>query len=141
MKKTLLQSFALCLILIFWNWDFAHADDCRFDGTWGESVTNIVEDCVKGTIVVNKDDVEVGWWANDIVLNFIQIVWSILSILAVLMLVYSGFLMTLSTGDDEKIKKGKDLFKWTLIWYIALLSAGAIVSLVISTIYEFGRNL
>jgi len=38
-----------------------------------------------------------------------------LGLLAVGAIVYGGLLMTLSGGEDEKIKKGKDIIKWSLL--------------------------
>jgi len=43
--------------------------------------------------------------------------------------------MTLSTGDDEKIKKAKDIVIWGIVGFLALISISAILKLIVSVIY------
>lgn len=59
-----------------------------------------------------------------------------LSIIAVLALVIAALKMTLSQWKDENIKKAKDIIKWTIIWYLALISAWAIIAILINFIYS-----
>jgi heme/copper-type cytochrome/quinol oxidase subunit 2 len=92
-----------------------------------------------GTMVIDDQNKDLNsWsWTNELINSLIQWLWVILAIWAIAMLVYSWFLMTISAGDDEKVKKWKELFKWTIIWFIALVSAWWLVSLLISFIFDF----
>lgn len=79
----------------------------------------------------------------DIEQDFKSQIWDIvtnisvaLSIIAVLALVIAALKMTLSQWKDENIKKAKDIIKWTIIWYLALISAWAIIAILINFIYS-----
>ena len=58
-----------------------------------------------------------------------------LSLFAIWAIVYGWFMMTISVWEEEKIKKGKDIVKWAIIWFIAAISAWAIVRLVVELIF------
>lgn len=59
-----------------------------------------------------------------------------LLVLAVFAIVYWGLMMTLSTWDDEKINKAKNIIKWWVLWFLALILASAIINLVVKIMYS-----
>lgn len=141
MKKIILTTIVIFFCVILTPQSFA--DKCIIDEKSNDSVSKILTDCIEtsDSLVITGDgkNLKVGEWTNILFKKIIANLWILLSLGAVLMIVYSWFLMTLSGWEDEKIKKWKELLKWTLIWYIALLSAGWIISLVISSIYNFSE--
>lgn len=139
MKKIFITCFCIFFIIIFSVQTYAAP--C-VDFAWEGDITQLVKDCVEseGQLTVRGDDLIVWDQTNAIINNFIRNLWVLLSIWAIIMIVYSGLLMTLSGWNDEKIKKWKDLLKWTLIWYIALLTAWWIVSFIISLIFSIASS-
>lgn len=138
MKKLIYICVISCLIFSF---NSSHSA-CSIDIENTDSVAAMVDNCFNDgeTLVIQPgNDLIAGDQTNSLIKGYINNLWWILWVIAILMIVYSGFLMTLSWGDDEKIKKWKDLLKWTVIWFIALVSAGGIISLLITTIFEFSR--
>lgn len=106
---------------------------CAFDGTvWGS-----LDWCLWSTDLVDAQ----GWMELDggfrtVVLNWVTNIAWLLSLLAIWAIVYGAFLMTLSGWEDERIKKWKDIVKWSLLWFLALISSPALVRLVIEFIYS-----
>ncbi len=139
MKKIFTSCITLLFVTIF---SFqVHAAPCDSFSGDGD-ITDLVTWCIEseGQLTVRGNDLEVWGDTNDIINDLISTLWILLSIWAIIMIVYSGLLMTLSWWNDEKVKKWKDLLKWTLIWYIALLTAWWIVSFVISLIYNIASG-
>ena len=136
MKRILVLVVAITLSLGFHT---SYSADCNFDGDSSQAIQNLVDGCMDGTMVIDDQNKDLNsWsWTNELINSLIQWLWVILAIWAIAMLVYSWFLMTISAGDDEKVKKWKELFKWTIIWFIALVSAWWLVSLLISFIFDF----
>jgi hypothetical protein len=60
---------------------------------------------------------------------------ALLGLLAVGAIVYGGLMMTISWWDDEKIKKWKDIVKWSMLWFLGLIAASWIVRLVVEVMF------
>jgi hypothetical protein len=43
--------------------------------------------------------------------------------------------------EDEKSKKAKDIIKWSIIWFIWVLTASVIVNLLVNFIYSSGSGV
>lgn len=71
---------------------------------------------------------QIKTWVNNIsVYLLVFAVWAI---------VFWGLMMTLSTWDDEKINKAKNIIKWGVLWFLALILASAIINLVVKIMYS-----
>lgn len=77
----------------------------------------------------------VDWWFKTTVNNWIKNISLVLWIVAVWALVYAWMLFQFSAWEDDKIKKAKDIFKWTTIWFLLLISASWIIYVVINLVY------
>lgn len=138
MKKIL----GFITILILWifqfnNINYSHAA-CNYTPGW--DVTKLVENCMNDTSVVAiKEEWTIEWgfkikiqkWTNNIAL--------FLALLSVGSVIYGGLMMTLSVWEDEKIKKAKDIVKWALVWFLGVVLATTIVTLVINVIYWLAK--
>lgn len=71
---------------------------------------------------------QIKTWVNNISVYLL--------VLAVFAIVYWGLMMTLSTWDDEKINKAKNIIKWWVLWFLALILASAIINLVVKIMYS-----
>jgi len=60
----------------------------------------------------------------------------LLWLLAVGAIVYGGLMMTLSWGEDEKVKKWKDIVKWAMLWFLAVIAAGWVVRLIVEVMFS-----
>ncbi|MFC1756892.1 TrbC/VirB2 family protein [Patescibacteria group bacterium] len=60
------------------------------------------------------------------------IVTTIGGVVAVIFIIYSGFLFVSSRGNEEKLKKAKATFMWTVIGVAILLGANVIADAVVN---------
>ena len=65
---------------------------------------------------------------------FVQVVVYLLFPLAVVSIVYSGFLFVVAQGNSDGLKKAKTNFLWTVIGVALLLGAVALAALIKNTI-------
>lgn len=103
-----------------------------------------VKGCIESewsTVVKVSWNAKIEWGFKKMVTNWIDNIALLLWLLSVGSLIYGALSMTLSTWDDEKINKSKDIVKWSLIWFIAVLSAATVVTLVINFMYEIWSRI
>lgn len=74
-------------------------------------------------------------WFKDKINDWIQNIALVLWVWAVWALVYAAILLQLSGWEDEQIKKAKNIVKWTLIWFLLLISASWIIYVVINVMF------
>ncbi|MDD4151015.1 MAG: pilin [Candidatus Gracilibacteria bacterium] len=135
-KKILLLSFLFISIFSFYNNSFAV---CTDDSSVSDCL-NSSESKPESLVGINNDSYDVNESFKTQILNIIKTLSSILSIIAIGAIAFSGLKMTLSQGKDEDIKKSKDIIKWTIIGYLGLMSSGAIIAIVINFVYGIGGN-
>lgn len=98
------------------------------------SLWEFLNDCKPETVVWWTDmKIDGGFKAkiNQWIANIALVLW----IGAVGALVYASLLLQLANGEDEKIKKSKDIIKWTMIGFIMLISASGIIYIVINVMF------
>ena len=61
-------------------------------------------------------------------------IFSVLGIVAVVVIVLGGFYFLTSTGDPAKIKKGKDTILWGIVGLVVCLFAFAIVNFILGAL-------
>ena len=66
----------------------------------------------------------------------INVVLGVLGLLAVIVIIYGGFMYTTSAGDATKIKKAKDTIMYGVVGLVIALLAYAIVNFVVSSIFK-----
>ncbi|MDD5212921.1 MAG: hypothetical protein PHG82_00630 [Candidatus Gracilibacteria bacterium] len=131
MKKLLL----LLVLLFSFNGAFISYGDYDESSDVSTNLNNFAPDTLVGTNV-DKYTVETGFKTQ--ISTIVKNISIALSLIAVGALVFAGLKMTLSQGKDEDLKKAKDIIKWTLIGYLGMISAGAIIAIVINFIYGLG---
>ncbi len=115
--------------------------NCSYS-TWSNVKENVGECFTSGqTSAVHVDDAKIETGFKSMISNWVENIALILGLLSVGSLIYWALSMTLSTWDDEKIKKSKDIVKWSIIWFIAILSASTVVSLVINFMYQIWASI
>lgn len=93
--------------------------------------------CIKDTSDEENITYTLEWWFKTQVDALLKNVWLILWIIAVWAIVYAWLMLQFSGWNDEKIKKSKNIIKWALIWFAAMMSAWAIIVTVVDLMYWF----
>ena len=80
------------------------------------------------------------WAQNDRLINVVKtainwVLW-MLSLVALALCLYAGFLMMTSSGDEKKYKKGVDIMKWAGIGLAIIALSWLIVSLIFWLIWN-----
>ena len=135
-KYPMKQLFILfCLVWSFFSFPYQswYAQDCDFDG----EIISSLDNCLEDSDLVNPWDGLLESGVKDQLVYWVMQLWGLLGLLAVWSLVYGALMMTLSGWDDEKVKKWKDIVKWTLLGFLVLISAGALIRLVIEVVFSF----
>lgn len=125
----------ILIISSFFIWDLAYSalEQCK---TW-QDLTSL-EGCLSDSNVVQTWswwNLKVSGWFKIVILNFIKNVWTILALAAIGFIAYGSMVLVSSWGNDEKIKKWKNIIKWALIWFTWLVAASWIIAIIINLIY------
>lgn len=64
---------------------------------------------------------------TQIATNVLDFLLSIVGILSLIMLIIGGMMYLTAAGDDDRIKKGKDIFKWAIIGIVISLASLVVV--------------
>ncbi len=113
--------------VLAWNCDY---------NDW--TISSELKDCLTDSKLVGSEAKIIGWdWFKQTINTWTKNISLYLWIGAVLWIVYGSFMMTISTWEDEKINKAKDIIKWSIIWFLWLISASFIINLIVRVIYSF----
>ena len=66
--------------------------------------------------------------------NVFTIIFSVMGIVAVIVIILGGFYFLTSTGDPAKIKKGKDTILWVIVGFVVVLFSFAVVNFILNSI-------
>lgn len=104
-----------------WNWDLKSSVDWCF--SWSDLIQS-------WDLKVDGSDFKgkINDWTKRIA--FYLWLWAVISI------VFSWFTLVTSSWDDEKINKAKDIFKWSIFWFLGIIFASLIILLVINLFYS-----
>jgi len=108
---------------------------CDFNGNIWQSL----DGCFTDTKVVSPpEDLEVvdGGWFNTFLLLWVNALAWVLAIAAVGAIAYGSLMFTISAWEDEKITKWKDIIKWWILGFIGIITANALIELVINILYD-----
>lgn len=138
MKKIISNIFIVVLCL-FWTVSFSHTSyaDCNVSDTQIKNldISQKLSDCLQWSDLVDPGNwmIETGLKAT--INRWTTQLSALLGLLAVGAIVYGGLMMTISWWDDEKIKKWKDIVKWSMLWFLGLIAASWIVRLVVEVMF------
>jgi len=139
MKKISI-AFILCIISFFITpvfWANTGTLDCTYtEWGWSGSISSDLSGCFENSKVISVGDAKLDWWFKTEIWKWVNNIALILSLLAVGSIIYGALLLTLSTWEDEKIKKAKDVVKWGILWFLWVISASAIITLVVKIMYS-----
>ena len=134
MIKKIILLFSLILIS-FSSFDLTFSA-CSYN--WWD-VMWALENCVgdwQTKLVETGSDLDVKTWFKEKITYWTKKIATFLALWAIFSIVFGSLKMVLSTGEEEKVKKAKDIIKWWMIWLLAIVSAGFIVSVVVKLVYS-----
>lgn len=131
MKKSIL----LCIFILWITCISSAFGACSYNG-W--DIASSLDNCLSDTDVVQSSNfkAEEGFKAK--INSWTRGIASVLWLFAVGSIVYGALLMTLSAGEDEKIKKGKDIVKWSILGFLWVVLAGGLIAIVVNFIFAVG---
>jgi len=138
--KKIISIIALSLLCVFWIFSPTYVSYADCNVTDAEirnlDISHKLSDCLSWSDLVDPGDwlIESGI-KSKLVYWTTQLGW-LLGLLAVGAIVYGGLMMTLSWGEDEKVKKWKDIVKWSMLWFLAVIAAGGIVRLIVEVMFS-----
>lgn len=136
MKKIITLLYVLIILLSFFQLGITHAD-CTYNEFW--TVSQNLDNCLADSTLVNPGNGLIEWGVKDKIVYWTTQIARFLSLIAIWAVVYGAWLMVVSVGDEEKIKKWKDVIKWALLWFLWLLLAWALVRIIIELMFSVLR--
>ena len=118
LKAKLLASFLMFLVLV--------GNFCLV------SAENTSELNVKFENPIDADSV------YELVTTILDFMVKIGAILAIFLLIYSGYLFVSARGNEEQIKKAKNAFFWTVVGGLIVIGAKTLSEVICNTAEEFG---
>jgi hypothetical protein len=73
---------------------------------------------------------------SDLITKILDVVITITTPIAVLFMIYAGFLFVIARGNPEAIKKAKTVLMWTIVGVMVLLGSKVIMAVITGTITQ-----
>lgn len=139
MKKIILFFVFIMSIFSFWVANWA---TCNYDPSESEKwISQALDDCLEWSALVDawNAKIESDWWFQNYIKKWTNNIALYLGIFAVFAIVFGAIMLTISTWEDEKISKAKNIIKWGILWFLAVITASFIVNLIIRVVYDLGN--
>ena len=63
--------------------------------------------------------------------SWIDTIRDVLWVFAVFAIIYGSFTLVTSIWEEDKVKKWKDIIKWRIIWFLWIISAWALIKIIL----------
>jgi hypothetical protein len=94
---------------------------------------------VRATNVTLPNPIEANTF-QELVEALLEIVVAIGTPIAILAIIYSGFLFVKARGNSEELVKAKTALMWTIVGVVVLLGARLLATVISETITELGKT-
>jgi len=145
----MLKKIFIILVLIFSFWIVnVYWANCNYSLTWSKTVLESLEDCIDDTNLVQQakiydedwniievKDLKVDNGFKKTIMAWTKKIGWFLGLWAIFAIAFGSLKMTLSGWKEEEIKKGKDIVKWWILWFLLVVSGWFIVWVVVNVIY------
>lgn len=139
MKKILILLFTLLASFSFVN---ANNSGCEYKESDGWDILSQLDKCADESSAVNpwksnefKIETKFKDKVGQITKNLMYIFW----VIAIGGIALGWLMMTLSGWVDEKIKKWKDLIKWSIFGFLIIVSAWGIITIIVNIAYTLWK--
>ncbi len=139
MKNLLVILLSIITIFsFFWASVNAVNTECNtiLNSSGSIDIKSSLDSCLSTSTLVNWGNAKVSEWFLVQIKKWVNNISIFLWVLAVGSIVFGAFMLTISTWEDEKIKKAKDIVKWWIIWFLWIIFASAIVNLIVKIMYS-----
>jgi hypothetical protein len=132
-----MKKIVIFIVFIFSLFATVYAGGCNYS-KW--DVKSSLNSCLSDTTLVNPwNDLDTKWWAfSSKIYNISKTIAIVLSVWAVFWIVYGSFMMVTAAWEDEKIKKAKDMIKWSIVWFLGVVLASSLIALITNFIFDLG---
>ena len=106
--------------------------------SWNLDITSALTNCLQDSDLVeakSTKNLNIDEWFKEILINWTTKIATFLALGTIFAIALGSFMMVFSLWEEEKIKKWKDVVKWWIIWLLAVVSAGFVISVVVKLIY------
>lgn len=140
MFKLINKIIIVFIIIFFW---FSQNVFWACDYIEWDSIKSSLDNCLEWASLVSNTgsgdpELKIKTWLKDKINDWTINVATFLSIFAVWAIVFWAFQLVISWWNDEKITKWKDIVKWSMAWFLLVVSASAIVKLIVEIMYSLG---
>ena len=122
--KKIAVVFILLLSFLFFNHPFVSAE--TEDKTESGDTVSLENPIGEGEEGVTSPEIIIG--------NVINAVLGIVGSLALLMFIYGGLVWMTSSGNSEKVQKGKNILIWATLGLVVIFASYALVNFVITDV-------
>lgn len=130
MKRILYFFISLSLFLFSYSFVLWNCTISEWSSIW-----NNLDSCLENSKLVWWS-AEIGGWFDTTIRKWTTNISLFLWVAAVLWIVYWAFTMTISVWEDEKVNKAKGIIKWSIIWFIWIITASFIINLIVRLFYS-----
>lgn len=109
---------------------------CSYDENDSTSIVDNLNDCLSWTDLVNAWNAKIEDWFWDYIKTWTNNIALYLWVFAVFAIVFGSIMLTISAWEDEKISKAKNIIKWWILGFLAVISASFIINLIIRIVYN-----
>lgn len=132
----MIKKILIIVFLLFSFNNFSYWADCSYDW-WLTS--DEIQSCLEWTKVSwtqwNNLNIEDWYFKDSIVAMVWKIAWALL-LVAIWSIAYGWFMMVISTWEDEKLKKAKDIVKWSILWALWIVIASSLIAIIVNVMYS-----
>ncbi|PZM84931.1 hypothetical protein DLH72_02770 [Candidatus Gracilibacteria bacterium] len=132
MKKFLLFIVSFVFIFGISFFQINTFADCSYDG----GLSSSLDSCFQNSKLVKADDLRVDKGLQEKLLTWKNRLAFYLGIAAVFSIAFSGFIMTISAGNEEKINKAKTVFNWSIAGFLIIVLGATIITVIVKLFYS-----
>ena len=101
------------------------------------NIAGSIDSCLSSSSLVDATwDISIEVWFKNKILDWVKNIASFLWLVAIWAIVWGWFMMVISTWEEEKIKKAKDMVKWAIFWFLWIVLASSLIALVVNFMYS-----
>lgn len=137
MKKLLL----LVIFLISSLLSFASFADWWCWYSEGATLSDNLKWCLQDSALVSwSEDLKIDSWFKDYIVRWTNNISLYLWIFSVLGIVLWSFNLVSSAWKEDKITKAKNVIKWSIVWFIWVITSALIINLIVKIMFSSALN-
>ena len=136
MKKIIIYLFLLAAFILNFNFVYAQQQTANNTGSSKTTQNNSNSGSCSGTTCTLNNPLGSISTPQALVGQVINTVLGVVGSLALLMFIYGGLTWMTSSGNEEKVKKGRDIILWSAIGLVVIFLSYALTRFVLGAIAQ-----